>query len=199
MRKYLVFFICLLLAVVAASPPAYAFGGFVVKEGSTTFHDIYCDEVEGCKINELQWYDTAEEASEKGFLPCQVCDAENGFDFEYDLETIWKTDNHLIQSAMELESETAFFKGEKRGYEEGYEEGIIDGKYSGYNEGYYDGLDAGQEGYDTGYDEGYKAATKDAVDELDKSLMWIVIVVLSVVALSKLSKLLRNRKVRDKE
>lgn len=152
-----------------------AFGGFVSPKGSDTYHDIYCFLVEGYNLNELRWYDTASQAESAGLKPCEECDAANGFDFHYDLETCWKTNDHLIQSAMELESEIAYLAGYDTGYEEGFWEAesmyedswhsAETGEESGYAEGYEDGEDYGYDhGYDKGYDDGHASGKEDGYD-----------------------------------
>ena len=152
-----------------------AFGGFVSPKGSDTYHEIYCFLVEGYNLNELRWYDTANQAESAGLKPCEECDAANGFEFHYDLETCWKTNDHLIQSAMELESEIAYLAGYDLGYEEGFGEAESmyedswhsskTGEKSGYAEGYEDGENYGYDhGYDNGYDDGRISGEEDGYD-----------------------------------
>lgn len=151
MKKLTLCMFCLGLFFSLTAVPVYAFGGFVAKEGSNTYHDIYCELTEGCQLSELIWFDTAEQACAAGLVSCPACDSANGFEFEYDLDTNWKTDDHLLQSAMEIESEIAYYKG----YKDGREECCEEGETAGFDVGYETGLG---EGYDIGYDAGYEEA-----------------------------------------
>ena len=156
MKKRLLLFTLTLLLISEALPVcALAFGGFVSPKGSGTYHEVYCYLVEGYSLNELLWYDSPSQAKSAGLTPCNECDAANGWEFSYDLDTYWKTDNHLFQSAMEIEYENGYEHGYENGYAEGYSEIDSDELMSYYDIGYDEGYDAGQKnGYDTGYDDG---------------------------------------------
>ena len=175
--KNRLFVVLVAVALIAFALPieASAFGGFVSPKGSDTYHEIYCYLVEGYHLNELRWFDTAKQAESAGLKPCEECDAANGFEFSYDYETYWKTNDHLIQSAMELEIENAYLEGHKLGYEEGFGEAEFmygDSQYSfeddgesGYSEEYEDGENYGYDsGYDKGYDDGHASGKEDGYE-----------------------------------
>lgn len=176
-RKIIVAISLLLLLTFLLPIQATAFGGFVSLKGSSTYHEIYCDLMEGYSIDELRWFDTSEQAESAGLRPCEECDAANGFDFQYDLETNWKTSNHLLQSAMEIEYEIGCSDGYHEGYEVGYSDAECGYEYSlddyydlGYEEGYEDGRkEAFDDNNNSSYDGGYKASnriTQEDVEEL---------------------------------
>lgn len=202
-RMFSAVFVVMLLAFLLPLE-VHAFGGFVSPKGSDTYHDIYCFLVEGYNLNELRWYDTASQAESAGLKPCEECDAANGFEFHYDLETCWKTNDHLIQSAMELESEIAYLAGYDTGYEEGfweaesmyedswrsaetgeesgYAEGYEDGENYGYDHGYDNGYDDGcisgkEDGYEIGYEEGFDEGAESAKPDLALLLIGAVVCV----------------------
>lgn len=188
LRKYMLIFVAVLFVYIFPIR-VHAFGGFVCPKGSNIYHNIYCYFVEGYNLDELFWFDTAQQAGAAGLKPCSECNSEEGFAFHYDLETNWKTNNHLIQSAMEIEAERAYDKGREVGYEEGYGESqhhLDDIEYEamreGYNEGYY-------EGYNVGYEEALKKIEDERRENSEATSVLFVIIILVIGIIWLISKL----------
>lgn len=157
------------LVVIAAFVPtrALACGGFVSLKGTNMYHSIYCDLVEGCRLDDLRWYDTSKQAEAAGLMPCDECNEYSDWDYSCEYyEPHWKTDNHLLWSAMEMEHDLGLDLGNENGYAEGFADGQTGYEYASddyYEMGYNKGYEIGKErGYDYGYDEGRKQAQYDA-------------------------------------
>ena len=165
MKKRLLLSMLIIVLIIGSVPiSTYALGGFVSIKGNNTYHIIYCPLVEGYNLNDLRWFDSFSQAEACGLTYCVECGPFEEWEFVYDLDTYWKTDNHLLQSAMELEYENGYEVGYENGYAEGYSEVDSDALMSYYDIGYDEGYDAGQKcGYDTGYDDGRASMNTEAV------------------------------------
>lgn len=170
-KKILPILITIILLPAVVPVHTYACGGFVALKGESVYHSVYCDLVEGCHLDDLRWYDTSAQAETAVLKPCDECS--KYADWEYSCsfyEPNWKTDNHLLWTAMEMEFDLGSELGNENGYAEGFSDGKTGYEYSVddyYEMGYDEGYKIGKEnGYDYGYDDGVSAGKERAKKEL---------------------------------
>lgn len=173
MKRRVIPFLTVWIILVSVLPIyTLAFGGIVAIKGENVFHSVYCDTLEGCKLDDLRWFDTSDAAAKAGLVGCTSCSDYAEWDYDPDgYVPWWITDDPLLLSALEIENDI----GSEYGYENGYEYGFSDGKASAdthyeciepsyidnqtdaYNIGFDEGFSIGKErGYDEGYDVGFE-------------------------------------------
>lgn len=185
MKKKIIPFLAVWITLISVLPiHALAFGGIVAVKGEKTFHSVYCDTLEGCKLDDLRWFDTSDAAAKAGLVGCTSCSDYADWDYDPDgYDPWWITDDPLLLSAFEIENDI----GAEHGFDNGYEYGFSDGKASGevyyeyiepeesdtYSDGYDIGFDEGfskgkdrgyNEGYDVGYEEGRESESMGMIE-----------------------------------
>lgn len=192
MRKRVSHLLLVFLTIVPLLPiGASAIGGYFIIKGENTYHSVFCDQLTGHNIEDLQFYDTLEKVERTGRKPCEEC-CESGFDYEPDNATHILSKDPKLQNAMDLERLYGVFYG----YDYGNEEGYNSGYNYGYDEGYDDGYSVGQEdGWEEGNQEGYNDAFESQQERLDTAYFYaILLMTVCMVESGTLYTIYRNRK-----
>lgn len=107
-----------------------AWGGYVSVSGEKTFHIMYCEELIGTEYNKLRWYDTLKQAQSSGRTPCELCGADDWFDFEELDESYFVTNDHKLDAAFDAAIDYGHVTGYENGYEIGWEDAMCAVEYS---------------------------------------------------------------------
>lgn len=171
----------LLLCVVCFSVlpiHASAWGGYIAIRGESTYHDPYCEELEGAEYSKLLWFDTQKQAESAGLSPCDVCDSGIEYDFSELNKSYFITNDKKLDALFDAVLDYGLNNGYENGYAEGYSEasqGVEDrdGYGLGKSEGYRKGYQAGKEDYASadysdGFNDGYDKMKVEAEKEMQK-------------------------------